>query len=63
MASLPSNWDIEADLYVFECIIDTLDKISDGLPEDRTTTNALNGVHNSLCKVHAEFKARLLLSS
>ena len=63
MASLPSNWDIEADLYVFECIIDTLDKISDGLPEDRTTTNALNGVHSSLCKVHAEFKARLLLSS
>ena len=63
MASLPSNWDIEADLYEFECIIDTLEKISDGLPEDRTTTNALNGVHGSLCKVYAEFKARLLLGS
>ena len=60
MASLPTNWDIEAHLYEFECVIDTVEKISDGLPEDRTTTNALNGVHSSLSKVHAEFKARLL---
>lgn len=60
MASIPSNWDIEAHLYELECVIDTVDKISDGLPEDRTTTNALNGVHASLSKFHAEFKARLL---
>lgn len=59
MALLPTNWDIEADLYEFECVIDTLEKISDGLPDDRTTTNALNGVHAALCKVHADFKARL----
>jgi len=60
MASLPSNWDIEANLYEFECVIDTVEKISDGLPEDRATTNALNGVHRNLCKVYAEFRARLV---
>jgi len=60
MASLPSNWDIEANLYEFECVIDTVEKISDGLPEDRATTNALNGVHRNLCNVYAEFKARLV---
>lgn len=60
MASIPPNWDIEADLYEFECAIDILDKISDGLPEDRTTTNALNGVHAKLCKIYADFRARLL---
>lgn len=59
MASKP-NWDIEARLYEFECVIDTVEKISDGLPEDRATSNALNGVHSALCKVYAEFKEGLL---
>ena len=40
MATVKPNWDIEARLYDFECAIDTLDKISDGLPDDRKTTNA-----------------------
>lgn len=57
-----SKWDAEAQLYRFECAIDTLDKISDGLPDDPVTTNALNGLHECLSNIHAEFKAELLTS-
>lgn len=55
-----SNWDAEALLYEFECEIDTLDKISDGLPDDIITTNALNGLHAKLSNIYANFKAELL---
>lgn len=54
------NWDAEARLHDFECAIDTLDKIRDGLPDDRATANALSAVYSSLCSVYADFKDRLL---
>jgi len=52
--------DAEAPLYRFECLIDTIAKIADGLPEDRTTQNALNGIHEALRALHTEFEQRLL---
>lgn len=60
MAFHKPNFDAEAHLYEFECAIDTLDKIADGLPEDRTTANALTGLHQKLCKLYAISKAALL---
>ena len=59
---MPNNntWDAEARLYDLECAIDTLDKIRDGLPDDRTTANALGVVNDSLCKLYSELKERLL---
>ena len=55
-----SQWDAEAKLYEFECALDALDLISDGLPDDLRASNALNGLHGILSKIHAEFKAELL---
>ena len=60
MASYKPNWDIESDLYQFECALDTLDLISDGLPDDIRISNALNGLHDKLSKIHADFKTRLM---
>ena len=60
MASQLPDFDAEDRLFEFECIIDTIDKISDGLLDDRTTSNALIGIHAHLCKIHADFKARLM---
>jgi len=60
MAFNQPNWDIESRLYEFECALDTLDLISDGLPDDRKTSNALNGLHDILSKIHAEFKVNML---
>ena len=37
-----------------------LDKISDGLPDDPITANALIGLHGTLSNIYAEFKAKLL---
>lgn len=61
LTKLTKNWDVEAPLYRFECLIDIVEKISDGLPEDRTTPNALNSVHEQLCQIHGEFRGRLML--
>ena len=61
MASNQPEWDKEATLYRFECAIDILDKISDGLPDDRITTNALNGLRDKLSNIHAEFGDRLMV--
>ena len=33
MATTPSNWKVVSDLYELECVIDTVEKISDGLPK------------------------------
>ena len=60
LKTLPLNWDAEAPLYRFECIIDTVEKIADGLQEDRTTQNALNCVHEQLCGLYKEFEDRLM---
>jgi len=59
MASQLPNFDAEASLYELECVIDTLDKISDGLPDDRTTSNAIVGICAKLSNIYADFKARL----
>lgn len=53
-------WDAEDTLYQLECEIDTLDKISDGLPDDPITTNALNSLHAKLSNIYAKFKTELL---
>lgn len=54
------NEDIEAQLYELECIIDTLDLISSGLPDDRVATNALNALHSSLSVFYLKLKDDLL---
>lgn len=54
------NWDAESRLHEFECAIDTLDKIRDGLPDDRATANALSAVYTNLCALYSDFKDRLL---
>jgi len=53
------TWDAEQALYEFECTIDTVDKIRDGLPDDRATANALTAIHERLCGLHGQFKERL----
>ena len=60
MALHKPNWDIESDLYQFECALDTLDLIADGLPDDVRVSNALNDLHSKLSKIHADFKTRLI---
>ncbi len=60
LSFLKKNWDAEVPLYRFECLIDIIEKIADGLPEDQTTQNALNGVQEQLCGLHKEFKGRLM---
>ena len=54
------QWDSETSLNDFVRAIDMLDKISDGLPDDPITANALIGIHNNLSKIYAEFKDNLL---
>lgn len=59
MASNQSNWDAEVTLQQFENALDILDLISDGLPDDRRISNALNDLHDKLSKIHADFSYRL----
>ncbi|WP_017931625.1 hypothetical protein [Robiginitomaculum antarcticum] len=59
MASIEPIWDAEAALYKFECALGILEKISDGLPEDKTTTHALNGLHSLMSNIYAEFTAEM----
>ncbi|MDB2438571.1 hypothetical protein N9W89_07620 [Hellea sp.] len=54
------DWDIEKTLLEFEVVTDTLDVISDGLPDDPKVTNALNGIHDELSKLYSDFKTRLM---
>jgi len=60
MALHKPNWDVESDLYEFEVALDTLDLISDGLPDDIRISNALNGLHDKLSKIHAGFAQKLI---
>lgn len=50
------NWDAESRLNDFERNIDTLDKVRDGLPDDRVTANALSLIYGNLCQLYAELK-------
>ena len=54
------KWDSENTLSKFERAINTLDIISDGLPDDPRTASAILGVHDNLSNIHAEFKLNLL---
>lgn len=56
------EWDAETHLYEFECALDALDLMSDGLPDDQRTSNALNGLHSKLSNIHAIFTAHLIIS-
>jgi len=58
--SLKKNWDAETPLYRFECIIDTVAKIADGVTDDPTTQNALNFVNEALEAMHRDFSDRLI---
>jgi len=50
------KWDAESHLLDFERDLDILDLISDGLPDDPKTANALSRVHDNLSKIYSEFK-------
>lgn len=50
----------EQNLYRLECIIDTLDRLSDSMIDDPITANAIIAVHQSLCEIHHDFKQQLL---
>jgi len=56
----PLRWDCESSLSDFEQALAMLDKISDGLPDDPITTQALNGLHDVLSNIHAEFTTELM---
>ena len=60
IAEQAQKWDAETHLIEFGRALDTLDVISDGLPDDPRTANAIISVHDNLSNIHAEFKARLL---
>lgn len=56
MMNTPNLWNPESPLYDLERSIDTLSKISDGLPDDRETANAISVVITQLCEVYSTFK-------
>lgn len=51
--------DIESTLLNFQQALDTLDIISDGLPDGPRISNALNGLHNKLAEVYSDLRAEL----
>jgi hypothetical protein len=55
-----SKWDCEGSLRDFEQALAMLDKISDALPDDPITTQALNGLHSTLSNIYADFVTELL---
>ena len=60
IAAQTAAWDYEDSLNDFEQAIAMLDKISDGLPDDPITTRALNGLHDTLSNIHADFEANIV---
>ena len=51
------KWDAEAHFLEFEQTLDTLDIISDGLPDDPKLSNALNALHSKLSQLYVNSKA------
>ena len=51
------KWDAEAHFLEFEQALDTLDIISDGLPDDPKLSNALNALHSKLSELYLTSKA------
>lgn len=54
------KWDAEGHFLEFEQALDTLDLISDALPDDPKLSNALNGLHGSFNKIYQASKLKLL---
>jgi len=54
------KWDVDAHFLEFEQALDTLDLISDGLPDDPKVTNALNALHSKLSEIFEKSKVKLL---
>ena len=54
------KWDAEAHFLEFEQALDTLDIISDGLPDDPRISSALNSLHSKLSDIYMTSKAKLL---
>lgn len=54
------KWDVEGHFLEFEQALDTLDLISDALPDDPKVSNALNGLYGRFSKLYEDSKPRLL---
>jgi len=54
------KWDAEGHFLEFEQALDTLDLISDALPDDPKLSNALNGLHGNFDKLYQASKLKLL---
>ena len=54
------KWDSEAHFTNFQQALDTLDIISDGLPDDPKVANALNALHSRFSEIFENSKVRLL---
>ena len=55
------KWDVEKHFHKFEQAIDTLDVITDGLPDDPKLANVLIGLHERFCEIYSESKAQHLI--
>ena len=53
------KWDVEAHFLEFEQTLDTLDIMSDGLPDDPKLSNALNALHSKLSQLYLTSKAHI----
>jgi len=53
------KWDAEAHFLEFEQALDTLDIISDGLPDDPKASNALNALHSKFSELYLNSKAQI----
>ena len=53
------KWDAEAHFLEFEQVLDTLDIMSDGLPDDPKLSNALNALHSKLSEIYLNSKAHI----
>ncbi len=54
------TWDAEAHFIKFEQALDTLDLISDALPDDPKLSNALNGLHSNFSKIYKQSWPKLM---
>ena len=54
------KWDVESYFIEFEQAIDTLDLISDGLPDDPKLSNALNALHTKFSEIFEISRVKLL---
>lgn len=53
------KWDAEAHFLEFEQALDTLDLISDGLPDDPKIANVLNALYDKLTGIYKNSKAHI----